>query len=272
MGVGLALSGGALRGFAHIGVLKFMEEQNIPVDIIAGTSAGAVIGAYYAAGKSPGEMEEMALSLNRRDFFRNIPKTPLPRRGLVNTNFICRIMENDLGRPDFSSLNIPLIIITVDIVDNCLVYLEKGDLISAVSASCAIPGLFSPVKRNGKTLVDGGVLQNVPTRPLQERNLRPIVAVDLTRHSPLQKEPRNIFEMFYKSTYLMTRDREAENAREADYWITPNLFNIGSWDLKKTKETINLGYKAAQEGLQDFELKQQKPKILEKIFSFWNRN
>jgi len=265
VGVGLALSGGALRGFAHIGVLKYIEEHNITVQAIAGTSAGSIIGAYYAAGKSPVEIEKLALNLTRSDFFRNIPRTRLPRRGLVNPVFITRILERDLGRPDFSDLNIPLDVVAVDIIENCLVYMNQGDVISAVTASCAIPGIFSPVKRNGRTLVDGGVLQSIPTPLLQEKKFLPIIAVDLTQHSPLQKEPHNIFEMFYKSTYLMTRDREEKNASQADYWITPDLRDIGSWDLKKTKETIELGYQAAREELKDFKLK--KP-LWEKIFPF----
>ncbi len=265
MGIGLALSGGALRGFAHIGVLKYLEEKNIPVQAITGTSAGAVIGAYYAAGITPEEMEEIALGLNRSDFLRNIRRTSLPRRGLVNTAFIGRIMERDLGQISFSDLKIHLEVVAVDIIENCLVYLNEGDLISAVTASCAIPGVFSPVKRNGQTLVDGGVLQNVPVPRLRELNIKPIVAVDLTQHSPLLKEPRNIFEMFYKSTYLMTRDRERKHASNADYWVTPELKEIGSWDLKKTPETIQLGYQAAREALQEFRLK--KP-FWEKILPF----
>ncbi len=269
MGVGLALSGGALRGFAHIGVLKFIEEQNIKVDAIAGTSAGSIIGAYYAAGISPGEMEDLALNLTRSDFFRNIPRTRLPRRGLINTEFIARILERDLGRPDFSDLYITLDVVAVDIIENCLVCMNQGDVISAVTASCAIPGIFSPVKRNGRTLVDGGVLQSVPTSILQQKKVRPIIAVDLTQHSPLQKEPRNIIEMFYKSTYLMTRDREEKNARQADYWITPDLGDIGSWDLKKTKEAIELGYQAAREDLQDFKMKKSP---WEKILSFFSNH
>jgi len=243
---GLALSGGAMRGLAHIGVLKYLKEQNIKVDIIAGTSAGALIGAFYAAGKTPEEMEEIALNLHRRELLKYIYRSPFPRKGLINTAFIGSFLEKHLGPINFSDLKIPLLTVAVDIIHDELVYCDSGPLAPAVMSSCAIPGIFTPVEHQEKTLVDGGVLENVPVPALQKKKVRNIIAVDLSVYTPSAEKPENIFDIIFKTLYLMSRNLEEKHCQKARYYITPDLKKIGTWDLEKAEETINLGYTAAK--------------------------
>ncbi len=249
MKIGLALSGGAARGMAHIGVLKFLEEREIPVSFVAGTSAGSLVGAFYAAGFRAGEIEAIAREINWKSFLKNITSIGLPRNGLLNTEILARILEKYLGKKTFQDLKKPFIAVSVDIENNSIVHLHEGDLVSALMASCAIPGIFTPVQRNGLTLVDGGVLQNLPTRPLVDNGIKTIIAVDLNAHSDLTGTPQNIFEIIYRSIYMMARERDIPDSKLAKYCLTPELGHIGLWELDKTSESIELGYREAQKVL-----------------------
>ncbi len=246
MKIGLALSGGAVKGMAHIGVIKYLEERKINVSHVAGTSAGSLIGAFYAAGLSAEEMEQIALEINWKEIIRNITRVRFPRKGLINTEFLSRIVEKFLGQITFEDLEKPFIAVSVDIEKSNIVHTEQGDLTSALMASCAIPGILTPVERNGLSLVDGGVLQNIPTRPLVDKGLKEIIAVDLNAHSDLTGVPESIFEIIFRSIYMMARERDDQDSKLAKHYIAPDLGKIGAWELDKTKELIELGYQEAK--------------------------
>ncbi len=246
MKLGLALSGGAARGIAHIGVLQYLEEREIKPDIIAGTSAGSIIGSLFCAGYSPGEMVKIAHNINWRQIFR-YSRIRFPRLGLINIDFLDKMLEDFLGGKTFSDLYLPLIVATVDLDNHQPLFIEEGDLISAVKGSCAIPGIFFPVHRNNRTLVDGGVLHNIPTLPLYERKTKNIIAVDVNAHRSPDRSPRNIFEVIYQSLYMVNRYREHEDGNLANHLIVPDLQDIGMWDLNRTEELVELGYNKAEE-------------------------
>ncbi len=249
MKIGLALSGGAARGMAHIGVIKYLEEKKVPVQCIAGTSAGSLVGALYAAGLGSEKIEAIANEINWKSIIRYMTSVGLPRKGFINTEFLAKIIEKYLGKKTFTELEKPFIAVGVDIENGRVVHMKKGDLISALMASCAIPGIFAPVERDGLTLVDGGVLQNLPCRPLVDQGIKTIIAVDLNAHEDRTGVPENIFDIIYRSIYLMARERDAQDSKLSKYYLAPDLGEAGFWELDKTGELIEAGYKEAKKVL-----------------------
>lgn len=274
MKTGLALSGGAVRGMAHIGVLKYLEEENIEIHRVAGTSAGSLVGALFASGKKAEEIEEIALDIHWKDILKYIYSVSFPKKGLINIEFLKKIFDRYLGGLTFEELEIPLTVVAVDLLNSRVVHINQGDLTSALMASCAIPGIFTPVEREGLFLVDGGVLQNVPTSPLAEAGMETIIAVNLNTHLLPDETPGSIFDILYRTLYMMTRENEKEDSQRATFLVEPNLENMGLWELDKTKELIELGYREARKVLGE-EMKKIKQKggnekgkpLWQKIFS-----
>jgi NTE family protein len=162
--IGVALGGGFARGLAHIGVLKVLEEENIPVDFIAGTSVGSVIGAAYASGISAKELEEIAALVRFKDFSR----WTFSRFGLFSNDKMAVFLRKVLRCRTFEELRIPLAIAATDIVTGEPAVFTSGDLIDPVRASCAYPGMFQPVKIGDRLLVDGLLGHSVPAMPLRD--------------------------------------------------------------------------------------------------------
>ena len=176
-GIGLALGGGLARGFAHIGVLKVLQRENIRPSIITGTSIGAVVGASYLAGKLD-YLEEWALSLNRMRVL-----SYLDFRGrsasMIGGKKLFRILEQNFKDMDIEDLPVPYIAIATDLLTGHEVWLRKGRLIDAMRASFALPGVFPPVDRNHRLLVDGALVNPVPVAPAQAMGARMTIGVDL---------------------------------------------------------------------------------------------
>jgi NTE family protein len=159
--IGYALGGGAARGLSHIGVLKVLEEHGIFPDIIAGTSVGAIVGALYAGGYKPGEIEALVLGLDWKQLV-SLGDMTLPRSGLLQGKRVISLLKSVLGDLTFSQLRWELACVATDIIDGKQVVLRDGSLIDAVRASISIPGIFTPVTINGRFLVDGGLINTVP--------------------------------------------------------------------------------------------------------------
>ncbi len=228
-GVGLALGGGAARGLAHIGVLKVLEEEGIRVDCIAGTSAGSLIGAAFAAGLSWKEILERARGINWFD----IVSPSLPRMGLLRMERLQRLLEATWGNRTFESLSIPLSVVAVDIVSGDQVVLSKGSIARAVRASCSIPGVFEPVAEDGRTLVDGGLLNNVPADIARQMGAGIVLAVDLNTDRRHQEPPRNVLDvLFYSFDILMTHATH-QNLGESCIMISPRLDGCSYRDFRR---------------------------------------
>ncbi|HDP97696.1 MAG TPA: patatin, partial [bacterium] len=159
--IGLALGGGAVLGAAHIGVLKAMEELDIPVHFVAGTSIGALVAALYAFGKDYKQIEKIAAELDWLD----VSGLSLSQYGLLSNKKLGKIINKAIGDVDFEDARIPLAMIATDISHGKEVVLKQGNVATAVMASTCIPGIFIPVEIEGKLLVDGGVVENVPISP-----------------------------------------------------------------------------------------------------------
>ncbi|MGB9814165.1 MAG: patatin-like phospholipase family protein [Thermovenabulum sp.] len=177
--IGIALGSGGARGCAHIGVLKALHEANIPIDVIAGTSMGAVVGAAYATGYRIEELEDMALQMRWR-WLLNLFDPTLPRQGIIAGNKIEKYFEILTKGKEFAQLKKPLIVIATDIISGEEVRINKGLVAKALRASIAIPGLFSPIKSGKRLLVDGSVTTPVPILAVMEAGADIVIAVDVS--------------------------------------------------------------------------------------------
>ncbi len=174
--VGLALGGGSAKGMCYIGILKVLEKHKIPIDYISGTSVGALIGALYCAGYSPDEIEKIVEDLNWRRLFDFTEF----RHGLIRGKRIEKLLKKLLKGKTFENLKIPLVVTAVDVHHGEEVVFDSGDLVKAVHASTAIPGVFAPVVINRREYVDGGVMDPVPVGVLKKKGVKKIIAVNLT--------------------------------------------------------------------------------------------
>ena len=178
--IGLALGGGGARGLAHIGVLKVLVRESIPIHIVAGTSMGGVIGALFAAGIPMSEIEVVALSLRKLPQIVKLVDLRLIGRGFIKGARIYRYLASALGEDlTFADLKIPLALVAVDLETGCEVTLWQGKVVDAVRATLSVPGVFEPVRRDEMLLTDGGILNNVPVDTVRKMGARKVIAVDV---------------------------------------------------------------------------------------------
>ena len=176
--IGLALGGGGARGYAHLGVLKALREANIPVDVIAGTSMGAVVGAAYAAGSGVEELEDMATHIRWRQLLRLADPT-IPRQGVIAGNRLEKYFNTLIMEKEFNQLEKTLIVVATDIMTGEEVRINSGSVARALRASTALPGIFCPIKLGRRLLVDGTITTPVPVEAAVEAGATLIVAVDV---------------------------------------------------------------------------------------------
>jgi NTE family protein len=177
--IGLALSGGGARGLAHIGVLKVLEQEGIAVDLLAGTSMGGLIAAAYAAGMNADFLEQEALRMANIRRLLALADLSRPRRGLFEGQKVHAYLAGHLGDRTFDDLQLPLTLVAVDLNAGQEVHLNQGRVADAVRATIAIPGVFAPVERDGQLLVDGGLLNNLPTDVARGMGADVVIAVAL---------------------------------------------------------------------------------------------
>lgn len=262
MRIGLALSGGAARGIAHIGVLKYLEERGLKPACIAGTSAGSIVGSLYCSGKTVQQLVKIASTMSWRDMI----SFSFPRKGLIDSSRLLKILKEHLGDAAFADLEIPLIVNAVDLSSGEEVVIEKGPVAEAVQASCAIPGIFTPVKWKNYLLVDGGLLDNLPTRHLKDRKVDYVIAVNVGAQRPLQKEPDNFFEILIQSYDIIRRHRDMPAYECTDTIIEPELGDITFHDTSNPGILIDRGYEAARQTLEKVSFEKKPP-----LFSFFSR-
>ena len=177
--VGLALSGGGPRGLSHIGVLRVLEREGIPVDVLAGTSIGGIIAAGYAAGLRPDDLEKEALATARLRPLLRLIDPGLPEAGILRGQRIQAYFEELIGAVTFADLKVPLALVAVDLNAQQEVILTEGSVSRAMRATISVPGLFTPVEIAGQRLVDGGLLDNLPIDAAQELGADMVIAVDV---------------------------------------------------------------------------------------------
>ncbi len=259
---GLALGSGSARGMAHIGVIQVLEAYHIPIDMIAGTSIGSVVGSVYATGASVEQMKEAALSMKQRGPFAIFDPT-LPRSGLISGNRAEEIL-NKIALKDktFDDLKIPFTAVATDIETGAKVILNQGSVIKAVRASISIPGIFTPVKYQDYYLVDGGVVDPVPVDVVQKMGADIIIAVSLAKINPyttvlmIDKETGHLKEVENLEDLKINKE---ENPKFKDTEKITSLVDKEKGILKQTIEQV----KSKLEGPNIFEIINQSIDIME---------
>ena len=243
--LGVALGGGFARGLAHIGVLKVLEEENIAVDFIAGTSVGSVIGAAYASGISAKELEEIASLVRFKDFSR----WTVSRFGIFNNDKMAVLLRKVLRCKTFEELRIPLAVAATDVVTGDAVVFTSGELIDPVRASCAYPGMFLPVNINGRLLVDGLLAHSVPTVPLREMGADRVIGVNLSASWVKNQGPRHVFDVIGQCFSIAQERMCGVWKSAADLVLEPAIGEFSYDDFVRAPELIKTGEAAARAAL-----------------------
>ena len=247
--IGLALSGGGARGFAHIGVLKIFEANGVKFDYVAGTSAGSIIGGALASGMSAAEMEEMAL---RTGYF-NMMRPSFGLKGLISTVPMDRFLRREFPVDRFEDLPIPFAAVSYNITTGSKsVHKGTGDLVQAIRASCAVPGLFAPVRdEHGDLHVDGGVTTVMPVRICREMGADVVIGIDvLACGATLKSAPKFVFPIMVRYAMKLIQTGSAPDRADADLIIEPRLAHLRPDQIKKRDEFIKLGELAGKEAIE----------------------
>jgi NTE family protein len=242
-GIGLALSGGAARGIAHVGVLEELVEAGIPVRAVAGTSAGSIAGALFAAGVPLPAMRRVALEVRWTDLLA----FALPRAGLISGEGLERFLARLLPARGFAACRIPFAAVATDLATGERVDLVSGPLAQAVRASCGIPLLFEPARVRGRLLVDGGISSQVPVRAVRETlGVRPVVAVDVNAGGMGDGPLRTTAQVAFHLAMLWAARTAREELPLADAVIAVDARGIALNDIGKGPELLRRGREAAR--------------------------
>ena len=240
--VGLALGGGFARGLAHIGVLKVLEEEKIPIDFIAGTSVGSVIGAAYASGMSAKELEEIAALVRFKDFSR----WTFSRFGLFSNDKMGIFLGKILRCKTFEQLRIPLAIAATDIVTGEPAVFTSGGLVDPVRASCAYPGMFQPVRIENRLLVDGLLAHAVPAMPLRDMGAERVISVYLAAHWVKPGGPRHVFDVIGQCFSIAQSRMCGPWQAASDIVLQPDIGEFAYDDFVRAPELIRTGEAATR--------------------------
>jgi NTE family protein len=235
--IGVALGGGFARGMAHIGVLKVLEQEGIPVRVIAGTSVGALIGACYCSGLSVEELERVARSVR----FTTFARWTVSRYGFASNDRMVQFLNRTLKVKTFEELRIPLGVTATDFKTGEGVVFHSGSIIDPIRASCAYPGMFLPVEIRGRWLVDGMLSHPVPTSPLHEMGADRVIAVHLRGQWSKDGAPRHLFDVIGQS-FAIAQDQMSHLWRgAADVIVEPDVAGFAYDDFKRAGELITSG-------------------------------
>lgn len=242
--IGLALGGGFARGIAHVGVLRVLEENRVPIDYLAGTSAGALIAAAYAGGSTVEEMEHVGQSTRFKDF----AQWTISWQGLASDRRLKRYLRRLTPVRRFERLRIPLTIVASDLLSAEPAYFTSGDIGPALCASCAYPGLFRPVEQEGQVLVDGFLTAPVPTDAVRRMGADFVIGVNLAGVTT-NEHPTNFLEIVSRSFSILMSYSAAAWRPLADVVIEPEVEEFRWDDFARTPDLIAAGERAARDAL-----------------------
>lgn len=246
--IGLALGGGGAKGIAHIGVLKAIEENDLQIECIAGTSIGALVASYYAFGKSIDSLQSLTAEMS----FSSLIGLTLQKQGLFSTKSIKEMIEQDLGKVYIEQAPIPLAICTTDISTGERVILREGKLADAVCASMAVPGIFIPVQIHGRTLVDGGITENVPVSALEEMGAGITIAVDLNGGKEYQS-PKDMIAIMGNAIDIAIDLTTKQQLKRADLVLSLDLGHFSRLGNGEEYEALfSLGYEGMQKKISQY--------------------
>ncbi len=272
--IGIALSGGGARGFAHLGVLEELEESGIDIDVVAGTSMGGIVGGLYAAGMTPTQIEETALAIRWSDFFSDkpqrgsqlftrraetegelltlrfdgfnpkIPAALSSGQKLVNVLSSLTLTWSYFSKGDFANLDRKLAVVATDIATGEEVVFERGSLIEALRATMGVPLAFTPLEQDGRLLMDGGLLEPIPTQTARRMGADFVIAVDVTSDLMPLDEVSDAIDIAGQVTTILSAEAKRRLLSEADFVVTPELRGINATSFELGDSAIALGRKA----------------------------
>ena len=244
--LGLALGGGAARGFAHIGVIQVLEEAGLRPDFVAGTSAGSVVAALYASGKTGAQLQQIGESMEEAA----ITDWTLPvfNSGILRGDALAKYVNQQVGGRSIEKMTVRLGIVATDLYSGEMMVFQQGDTGMAVRASSAVPALFQPVKISGRSYVDGGLVSPVPVRAARLMGAQVVLAIDITS-PPDSSGNDNTITVLLQTASIMGKSINAFELKEADVVVRPDLRDVSSADFSSRKKAIEAGRRAMLEFL-----------------------
>lgn len=243
--IGLALGGGFARGIVHIGVIKVLEEENIPVRCVAGTSVGALIGAAYCSGVTTDELVQIAARVR----FRDLARWTISRLGFATNLRMLTFLSKVLKVQTFEELRVPLAVTATDFVSGEGVVFRSGPLADPVRASCAYPGVFLPVTVNGRLLVDGMLAHSLPSQPVRDMGAERVIAVNLKGSWANGDGPRHILDVIGQCFSIAQKMNCEQSRKCADLIIEPDVTGYRYDDFEHAADLVQIGEAAAREAV-----------------------
>ena len=239
--IGLALGGGAARGFAHVGVIQVLEEAGIKVDLVAGTSAGSLVAAIYASGKNGTQLQQVSEAME--EAMLTDWTLPLFNRGMLRGEAMARYVNTQVAGRVIEAMPLPLGIVATDLNSGEAILFRRGDTGSAVRASSAVPSVFQPVKISGHEYVDGGLVSPVPVRSARAMGAELVIAVDISS-APEGNPAGDTLQVLLQTFAIMGKSINTFELRDADVVVRPSLTGIGSADFGNRRRSIEAGRQA----------------------------
>ena len=239
--IGLALGGGAARGFAHVGVIQVLEEAGLHPHYVAGTSAGSLVAALYASGKSPQELRRVAETMEEAEITDWM--LPLLNRGALRGEALAKYVNTQVGGKSIEQMKIPLGIVATDLRNGEVVTFRRGNTGSAVRASSAVPAVFQPVRIGEREYVDGGLVAPVPVKQAREMGANFVIAVDISS-DPEGSQTSDTFQILMQTFTIMGKSINTLALREAEFVVRPPLSGVKSADFGARRRSIEAGRSA----------------------------
>ncbi len=236
--IGLALGGGAARGFAHVGVIQVLEEAGLKPQLVVGTSAGSLVAALYASGRSGSQLQQVALEMEEAAF--TDWTLPLFNRGMLRGEALARYVNVHVGGKLVEAMPLPLGIVATDLHSGQGMLFQRGDTGTAVRASSAVPALFLPVRISGRDYVDGGLVSPVPVRYAKQMGAELVIAVDISS-APEGNSAGDSLQILLQTFAIMGKSINGYELRDADVVVRPALAGVGSADFTSRKHAIEAG-------------------------------
>jgi len=252
--IALVLGGGAARGFAHIGVIRALEQEKIPIDMIVGTSVGSLIGAIYASDMNSFDLEWTAFALEKDDVFDYAFLSALTSMGPVKGDKLEEFVKSKVPAANIENLKLPFAAVATDLNRGTRVVLDHGPVAKAVRASSAIPGVFNPVELQGRLLVDGGVVDNIPIAVAREKGADIVIAVDISENVA-NFNITNVVDVMVQAVAIIMNENTKLKKKDADVLITPAVGNVAMLDFTQKKRCMQAGIEAAQRAIPEIRKK-----------------
>jgi NTE family protein len=241
--VGLALGGGAARGFAHVGVIQVLEEAGLRPDLVVGTSAGSLVAALYASGRNGAQLQQVAETMEEAAFADWT--LPLFNRGMLRGEALARYVNTQVANKLIEQMPMPLGVVATDLNSGAGVLFQRGDTGTAVRASSAVPAVFQPVKIGAQEFVDGGLVSPVPVRYARQMGAEVVIAVDISS-APEGNPSGDTMQILLQTFAIMGKSINGHELRDADIVVRPALAGVGSADFTAKRRAIEAGRAAMQ--------------------------